>query len=470
VSETSASYRLLPAVDALLDAPELAPLAQRFGRALLLEAVRRDVDGLRARIRAGSADDIEALVQPQACADRLGAALAARTRPAYARALNATGVVLHTGLGRAPIAAAARERLAEVGRSFAVLEIERGSGKRGQRDSGITEIVRELTGAEAACVVNNNAGATLIALAALAHGRPVIVSRGQLVEIGGSYRIPDVMAQSGAQLVEVGATNRTHLRDYERALDAHPETALLLRVHTSNFQVVGFTREVELPELVALGQARGVEVMDDLGSGCLIDMTPFGLPREPVVGESLSHGAGVVTFSGDKLLGGPQAGIIVGKRELVQRIRKHPLYRALRPDKLILGALEATLALYRDRERVTAQVPTLAMLSTSGEALAARAEALAEQLRALGGLEVAVEASTSKVGGGSYAIEELPTTVVSVLPQDRSVDDLARLLREGDPALFTRVQDGRLKLDPRTLLGPAEDAEAAALVARALGR
>ncbi|RMG14742.1 MAG: L-seryl-tRNA(Sec) selenium transferase, partial [Planctomycetota bacterium] len=394
-------------------------------------------------------------------------ALAEATRPAYARVLNATGVILHTGLGRAPIAPAAAARLAELARGFALLEVERQSGKRGQRDTGITAIVRELTGAEAACVVNNNAGATLIALAALARGRPVVVSRGQLVEIGGSFRIPEVMEQSGARLVEVGATNRTHLADYERALDAHPEAALLLRVHTSNFQVVGFTKEVSLEELVALGRARGVEVMDDLGSGCLVDLSPYGLPREPVVGESLRAGAGIVTFSGDKLLGGPQAGIIVGRRALVERVRRHPLYRALRPDKLTLGALEATLSLYRDPERLPEVLPVLRMISASPASLAERARAMAARLQGLDGLAVSVEEATSRVGGGSYAVSELPTWVVRLRPSGRSVDTFAEGLRLADPPLFARVHEGALQLDPRTLLGPEEDAEACSLVRRA---
>jgi L-seryl-tRNA(Ser) seleniumtransferase len=317
-------------------------------------------------------------------------------------------------------------------------------------------------------VVNNNAGATLIALAALAADRPVVVSRGQLVEIGGSFRIPDVMAQSGCRLVEVGATNRTHLRDYQRALDEHPDAALLLRVHTSNFRVVGFTREVGLPELVELGRARGVEVMDDLGSGCLVDLGAHGLPSEPLVQDSLREGAGVVTFSGDKLLGGPQAGIVVGKLELVQAIRRHPLYRALRPDKLVLAALEATLGLYRDLERVTQTVPAIRMIATPVDAIEGRALALAKALQGIGGLDVRVEEDASRVGGGSYAVESIPTRVVSVLPEAISVDALARRLREGTPAVFTRVHDGRLKLDPRTLLSAEEDAEVAAAVRRAL--
>lgn len=465
------AFRLLPAVDALLACEPFEPLLDRYGRTLVVETIRRDLDHTReaiAKSELGDTESIEAHVTEEAVAGRVAWALEQRTRPSYVRAINATGVVLHTGLGRAPLSAQVHRALAEVSRSSAVLEIERDSGKRGQRDSGITALVRELTGAEAACVVNNNAGATLIALAALAQGRPVIVSRGQLVEIGGSFRIPDVMAQSGARMVEVGATNRTHLRDYAAALAAHPDAALLLRVHTSNFQVVGFTAEPSLSELVALGRQHGVEVMDDLGSGCLVDMAPFGLPSEPLVGDSLAQGAGVVTFSGDKLLGGPQAGVIVGKRELVSKIRKHPLYRALRPDKLILAALEATLALYRMPERVVQAVPVVRMIALSVETLETRAEALAAQLRvAVPALEVRVEEGTSRVGGGSYAVEELPTRVVSLTSGELSPDALARRLREGTPSVFTRIQDDRLLIDPRTLLGPEEEAEVVAAVVRA---
>jgi L-seryl-tRNA(Ser) seleniumtransferase len=463
------AFRLLPAVDTLLDAEPFAPLAERYGRALLTEAIRTDVDALRAGIRGGTLEDVESLVTHEACAARVTAILVRRTRPAYPRAVNATGVILHTGLGRAPLPEVARRALAEASRGFAVLEVERSSGKRNKRDDGITRLVAELTGAESACVVNNNAGATLICLAALAADRPVVVSRGQLVEIGGSFRIPDVMAQSGARLVEVGATNRTHLRDYERALDAHPDAALLLRVHTSNFRVVGFTKEVELDDLVALGRARGVQVMDDLGSGCLIDLSPYGLPGEPLVGDSLRRGAGVVTFSGDKLLGGPQAGVIVGKKELVERIRAHPLYRALRPDKLILASLEASLSLYRDLERVPQTVPAVRMIAASLDSLEARATALAAALGALDGLTAAVEEGSSKVGGGSYAVEELPTRLVALTADGLSAEELAHRLREGEPSVFTRIQEGRLRIDPRTLLDPDEERELIEAVRRALG-
>ncbi len=457
--DSSAAFRALPSVERLLGAASFEPLLARFGRELVLDAVRGDLDALRAAIRAGAPADLTQRVSDAACAERVAGALRRRLAPRYPRAINATGVVLHTGLGRAPLAEEARQALLSAA-GACVLEVDAESGQRSQRDEGITELVRELTGAEAACVVNNNAGATLITLAALAAGRPVIVSRGQLVEIGGSYRIPDVMAQSGAQMVEVGTTNRTHLRDYERALDEHPEAALLLRVHTSNFRVEGFTKEVELAELTELGSRRGVQVMDDLGSGCLIDLSPYGLPREPVISESLAAGAGVVTFSGDKLLGGPQAGVIVGSEELVSRVRRHSLYRALRPDKLTLAALEASLSLFRDPARALERIPTLEMLARPLERLEEQARALASQLEQAAGLQVECVQATSKVGGGSYAVEELPTWAVTLRAEGQSATELAQALRRGEPSIWTRVADERVWLDVRTLR-PGEAQEGA---------
>lgn len=461
--ETANPFRQLPQVEALLAAPDFAPLTAAHGRALVVEAVRADLDALRARLAAGQALAAGS-TEVARCAERVQRSLAARTRSGYPRVINATGVVLHTGLGRAPLAEAARAALEEAA-GYALLEVEREGGRRGVRDAAVSELLAEIAGAEAATVVNNNAGATLICLAALAAGRPVVVSRGQLVEIGGSYRIPDVMAQSGARLVEVGTTNRTHAADYARALDAHPDAALLLRVHTSNFKVVGFTAEVPLEELVALARARGLEVMDDLGSGCFVDLGRFGLPGEPVVQESVRLGAGLITFSGDKLLGGPQAGLVVGRRELVERVRRHPLYRALRPDKLTLAALEATLGLYRDPQRALAGIPVLRMLTTPLPELDRRARALAA---ALAGLEVEVVDAGSKVGGGSYATEELPSRAVALRPRGRGAEALAQALRDGDPPVFVRIQDGRLLLDPRTLLPGDEPALVRALRAALL--
>lgn len=470
---SSAAFRDLPSVERLLGAESFPELVATHGRALVIEAIRKDLDGLREALRAGQ--PLAGREEPAACAERVEVALTARVASRYPRAINATGVVVHTGLGRAPLAPEARAALQE-GSGALVLEVERESGLRGQRDTAITKIVRELTGAPAACVVNNNAGATLIALAALAgvSRRGVVVSRGQLVEIGGSYRIPDVCEQSGARMIEVGTTNRTHLRDYRRALEENPEAAVLLRVHTSNFTVQGFTKEVETRELAELARApefagRGLAVIDDLGSGCLIDMAPFGLPREPLVSESLAAGADVVTFSGDKLLGGPQAGIVVGREEAVAKIRRHPLYRALRPGKLTLAALEATLALYRDPEVALARIPVLRMISSPLAQLAARAQALCSALADTPGLAVAVEESASKIGGGSYAVEELPTRVLALRPHDGDAAGLALRLRRGTPVVFSRIREGAVLLDPRTVSPDDEQELVGAVQVAALG-
>ena len=460
MASSSALLRQLPKVDAVLALPAVAALIEDHGRAPVLEHLRQDLDALRQAILASGAFDA-AQLEPAACVARVSAALAAADESGYPPVLNATGVILHTGLGRAPLAPVAQRAIAEASR-YALLEVERESGERGQRDRVCAALLRELTGAEDACVVNNNAGATLIALAALAEGRPVIVSRGQLVEIGGSYRIPDVMQQSGACMVEVGTTNRTHLRDYARALDAHPETALLLRVHCSNFRVQGFTKEVALEDLVALGRERGVQVMDDLGSGCFLDLAPLGLPPEPVVAESLRTGANVLTFSGDKLLGGPQAGLIVGDADTVGRIRKHPLYRALRPGKLTLSGLEATLRLYRDPERARREIPTQRMIHTDRASLRPRAEALLAQLQALPGSAELIE-TQARIGGGSYAVEALPSLAVAYSPPVEAGEFAARL-RRGTPIVFSRVHEGRLVFDLRTLLDAEQDAALVAAV------
>ncbi|MCA8920376.1 MAG: L-seryl-tRNA(Sec) selenium transferase [Planctomycetes bacterium] len=453
--------RQLPKVDALLAQPAVASLADEHGRARVLELLRRDLDALRHTILAGQPVAPREL-EPEACVARLERALAQQAESSYPAVLNATGVILHTGLGRAPLAVEAQTAIADASR-YALVEVDRASGERGQRDRACAALLRELTGAEDACVVNNNAGATLIALAALAAGRPVIVSRGQLVEIGGSYRIPDVMEQSGARLVEVGTTNRTHLRDYSRALDAHPETALLLRVHCSNFRVEGFTKEVGLDELVRLGRERGVQVMDDLGSGCFLDLEALGLPPEPVVSASVRAGANVLTFSGDKLLGGPQAGLIVGDAETVGRIRAHPLYRALRPGKLTLAGLEATLKLYRDPARARARIPAQRMIHASLESLRPRAQALLTQLSALPGSAELIE-TASRIGGGSYAVEALPSLAVAYAPADVEAGAFAARLRRGTPVVFARVHEGRLLFDLRTLLDADQDAALAAAV------
>lgn len=464
MSETldrNAAFRAVPAVQELLEPEAARLLLARFGRVPLLAALRRDLDDAREAIKreALAAEAVAKRWAPAAILERAGLALERDSRRTYVRVLNATGVILHTGLGRAPLAHDVREAVLDSLEGAQIVEVDRTTGERNERESRISDLVREIAGAPAATVVNNNAGATLIALAALAAGRGVVVSRGQLVEIGGSYRIPDVMEQSGARLVEVGTTNKTHPKDYEKALDdPRNEIALVLRVHTSNFKVVGFAEEVSLADLAAIAKKRGVPLMDDLGSGSFVDLAPHGLPGEPLVQESVRAGAAVATFSGDKLLGGPQAGLLVGEKATIERIRKHPLFRALRPGRLTLAALEATLLLYRDPAVALARVPVLRMISLPLESVLARAKAL----HALAASHPAAWTATvredeSMVGGGSYATQRIPTHVVALEPRRESADSLARRLRLSEPSVFARIQDGRVLLDPRTL-DPSEDA------------
>ena len=361
------------------------------------------------------------------------------------------------------LAEAAAAAVADVATGYSTLEYDVESGERGSRHAHVEALLCRLTGAEAAMAVNNNAAAVMLAIAGLARGREAIVSRGQLVEIGGSFRIPDIMAESGARMVEVGATNKTHLEDYETALTSN--TGLLLKVHSSNFRVVGFTEEVSLAELVHLGARHGVPVMEDQGSGVLFDLQPFGLPYEPTVAESVSAGAAVVTASGDKLLGGPQAGIIVGRWDVISKLKKHPMARAVRLDKLTLAALEATLRLSLDEQQAVVEIPTLRMLTEPARKVRVRAEALAARLRETLGdaAQVAIADEIARAGGGSLPLAEIPTVVVAITPRDVAASKLETLLRcAADPAIITRVKGDRVLIDPRTLLSAAEEDEVVA--------
>jgi len=419
-------------VDELLRDPRLRGAPHALG----VEAARDVLDRAREDIRAGGEPgDLAALV-----AEEISAAHAYGLR----RAINATGVIAHTNLGRAPLAAAALDRVAEVARGYSNLEYDLDEGRRGSRQDHVAGILRRLTGAEAALVVNNNAAAVLLALAALAEGREVLVSRGELIEIGDGFRIPDVLARSGARLVEVGTTNRTRATDYERA--AGPETAVLLRVHQSNFRVVGFTDLPSLAELATVAGQHGLALVDDLGSGALVP-----LRDEPQVRESLDAGADLVCFSGDKLLGGPQAGIIVGRTDLVERLRRHPLQRAVRADKLTLAALEGTLTLYLDPERARREIPVLRMLDEPAGVVRARAERLAS----LTGGEV--EETVARVGGGALPLAELPSFACAI------AEELAAPLQHGEPPVVGIVRDGRLLLDCRTVSDTELDEVAAAV-------
>jgi L-seryl-tRNA(Ser) seleniumtransferase len=460
---TNATLRALPAVDALLREPDLAAVLAEAPRTVVLAAARAVVGEERTRLRAGAGRPEAAAVLARRAAERVRAGL----RPSLRRVLNATGVVLHTNLGRAPLARAARDAVAEVAAGYASLEYDLTHGRRGDRGAGVEAWLTRLTGAEAALAVNNGAAAILLVLSALAAGRAVIVSRGELVEIGGSFRIPDILEKSGARLVEVGTTNRTHLRDVERALAKHDDVAAILRVHRSNFRIEGFTTRPSLGDLAALARRRRIPLIEDLGSGALVDLAAFGLEREPTVADQLRAGCDVVTFSGDKLLGGAQAGFVLGRRRWVERARRDPLARALRLDKLALAALEATLPFYADPDRAAAEVPALAMLRAHAEALHERATDLADRLaRAVPGLETRVAEGDGEVGGGSLPRTRLRGFVVEVRHPERTAQDLERRARSAAVPVIGTVRGGAFRLDPRTLLD-GEVAEAARVLAEA---
>ena len=438
MSDTARALRELPSVDRLLAEPELGTLAETYGRTPVLEAARAALDEARKQIRAGA--------DPPEIAELVRARLEQLLEPRLRRVINATGVVVHTNLGRAPLAAAALERVNAIGSGYSNLEFELGDGTRGSRQDHVSGHLRDLAGAEAALVVNNNAAALLLTLAALAEGREVIASRGELVEIGDGFRIPDVLARSGARLVEVGATNRTRVGDYAAAIgDA---TGALLRVHPSNFRILGFTERAVLSELAELAREAEVPLVDDLGSGSFVP-----LPDEPTVRDSLDGGADLVTFSGDKLLGGPQAGIVCGRAELVEKLRRHPLHRALRADKLTLAALEGTLALYRMPERARREVPVVRMLLEPAATVRERAVWLA---RETGG---SLEQTLARAGGGALPLAELESYACAL------DDGLAGPLRNGDPPVVGIVRDGQLLLDCRTLSDAELPVVAAAVTA-----
>ncbi|MCL6447503.1 MAG: L-seryl-tRNA(Sec) selenium transferase [Armatimonadetes bacterium] len=460
--------RQLPAVHEVLQAPPVAGLLAVHPRAAVTEAVRAVLDRVRRQVAAGeglpAAGEAELLFF---LVREVVKAIEREARPNLRRVINATGVVLHTNLGRAVLSAKAQQAIQMAASGYTNLELNLETGRRGSRYAAVEGIITRLTGAEAALVVNNNAAAVLLALGTLAGGKEVIVSRGQLIEIGGSFRIPDVMRQSGAVLVEVGTTNKTYPDDYRRAISER--TGLLLHVHTSNYRIVGFTRETTVAELVELGREFGLPVMSDLGSGVLIDLEPFGLPGEPTVQQVVEAGADVVTFSGDKLLGGPQAGIIAGKKDLLARMKKNPLTRALRIDKFTVAALEATLRAYLDLARAAGEIPVLKMLTAGKDALEPRARELARLLAGYAGgrAEITVEQVISRVGGGALPTAELPSFAVTVRPADISAEELSRRLRKGNPAVLGRIQEDLLLLDVRTLQ-EGEDEPLAGAVKNAL--
>jgi L-seryl-tRNA(Ser) seleniumtransferase len=458
--ERQALLRQLPKIDQVLAREDIA--AMPAPRWAVVEAVRAEVESLRRAIVEGRSAAVA--VEPSAI-QRRAEALA---QPSLRRVINATGVVLHTNLGRAPLGAEVLARALELAAGYTNLEYDVDGGKRGSRHGHVARLVREVVGGEDAVAVNNNAGAVMLALAAMAAGREVIVSRGELIEIGGSFRIPDVMRMSGARLVEVGTTNKTHPRDYEAAITA--ETALLLKVHRSNFDVVGFTAEVDTVDLVALGRARGVPTMVDLGSGVLLEaaeLAAMGLPPEPSARAVVASGADLVTFSGDKLLGGPQAGIVAGRASAVARVRSHPMMRALRPDKLTIAALEATLAVYRDG-RAREAIPAVAMLAAPLEVLRARAERLRALATDAEALQLDLVPCESTVGGGAMPTTELPSWAVALAGDGWRPDAIDAAMRAADPPVIGRITDDMYLLDVRTIADAELDLVASAIRALAV--
>ncbi len=449
--------RKLPSVDRLLQEEEVRALYQKYGHALTVEAIRQALDLARQSILAGqvcpSTDELVQVTRVK---------LETRLRPTLRPVINATGVIIHTNLGRAPLSAEARAAMELAARGYTNLEYDLEAGRRGTRYIHAEELLCQLTGAEAALVVNNNAGAVLLILTTLARGREVIVSRGHLVEIGGGFRLPAVMSQSGARLVEVGTTNRTYIWDYEEAITE--ETALLMRVHRSNFRLTGFVYEPELSQLVELGEKRGLPVVDDLGSGALLDTSAYGLAHEPMLQESVAQGAALVSASGDKLLGGPQAGIIVGRKDLIAQLKRHPLTRALRVDKTTIAGLQATLLHYLKGE-AEEKIPVWQMIAMPLEAIESRARSWVEKL-AKTGVSARIVEGRSTVGGGSLPGETLPTKLVAI--QADSPDQLGRHLRAGNPPVIGRIENDLLLLDPRTVR-PEEDDVLIETMKRAFG-
>lgn len=442
-------FRVIPSIEQLRQRPAVAALEARYGHALVVDALRAEAGALRDRVASGA----DAPPSADQAAEGIETALAGRLTslgaPSLRRVINATGVIIHTNLGRAPLSSAAAARVAEIATGYANLELDLDEGARGRRDVHAERLLCRLTGAEAAVVVNNNAAATMLMLAALASGREVLISRGELVEIGGGFRVPDVMAQSGAVLREVGTTNRTRAADYAAAISER--TALILRVHPSNFRIEGFTERPSLEDLVALGRRFNVPVAEDLGSGYLGEAAGMPVvPDEPAASASVAAGADVICFSGDKLLGGPQAGILAGLREPLSRIRRHPLMRALRADKMTYAALEATLDAYATG-KAAATIPVARMIAATREEIGLRAHRLADALKGSGWRARVID-GYSTIGGGSAPGSQLPTALVELGADGMSADDLARWLRGQDPPIVARIENDRLVLDFRTIL------------------
>ncbi|HOP35880.1 MAG TPA: L-seryl-tRNA(Sec) selenium transferase [Syntrophales bacterium] len=447
--DLNALLRNLPKIDEIIHLVEKAGPAGKIPREYMVRMVREEVQETRDRLRKEGTT--ASIPSAESSARRVLERLDLLGRPGLRMVVNATGIVLHTNLGRAPLAGEALARLIEAAQGYSNLEYDLAAGERGLRYDHVRPLLCALTGAEDALVVNNNAAAVLLVLNTLAEGREAVVSRGELIEIGGEFRIPEVMEKSGAVLREVGTTNRTHRSDYERAVGER--TALILKVHTSNFRVRGFTGEVPLAELVRIGHERAVPVMNDLGSGCFIDLARYGLTDEPTVRDAVATGVDVVTFSGDKLLGGPQAGIVLGKRSFIERIARNPLNRALRIDKLTLAALEGTLRLYLDRESAPGSLPVFRSLLETPKQVKRKARILVRKLKPLGAfLDVALKSGVSLVGGGALPTEELETVLVALRPKTLSASSLGKRLRALDVPVVGRVSQEEVLLDLRTVV------------------
>lgn len=442
----------IPSVDELLRKDEIERLLFVYPRTAVVEGIREYLKEYRKLVLSLEEGADTAVINDEYLVNGIIDRVHEMMRNNLIKVVNATGIVLHTNLGRSPLSSGLKDSLWKIASGYSNLEMDLESGERGSRYSHVEDIICKLTGAPAAMVVNNNAAAVMLVLSTMAKGREVVVSRGQLVEIGGSFRVPDVMEQSGASLVEIGTTNKTHLSDYERAVNEN--TAALMKVHTSNYRILGFTSEVESEDLVKLGRKLGMPVIEDLGSGMLMELTQYGLPYEPTVQHAVKAGMDVVTFSGDKMLGGPQAGIIVGKKEYIDSMKKNPLTRAIRIDKLTLAALEGTLRLYLDSELAVKEIPVLKMLTYSGDELNKKAKRLIGKLkRSMGSTcGISIEDGFSEVGGGSMPLHKMPTRVIAINTQKVSLVEFENKLRQYKTPVVARIYRDRLILDVRTIM------------------
>jgi len=451
--EHTEKLRHIPKVDRLLEEPEIKEMLKSLPRRHVVLRIQAQLEELRKGILEGKTKE----VSYDLLKDRILIELKKAKKPRLVPVINATGVVVHTNLGRSPLPQRLIEDLFDIACGYSNLEYDLSLGKRGNRFTHVEGILKELTGAEAATVVNNNAAAVLLALDTIAKGKEVIVSRGELIEIGGSFRIPEVMKRSGAKLVEVGTTNKTKLSDYEQAITS--ETGLLLKVHTSNYKIIGFTQSVEGEKLVELGRRYSIPVMEDLGSGCFVDFSQFGYEKEPTVQEVVAQGVDIVTFSGDKLLGGPQAGIIVGKREFVEKIRKNQLARALRIDKLTLFSLEWILRLYLDQQKALETIPTLQMITAPYENLLKKAKLMLKKIgiKDSPNFSISLKEGSSKVGGGALPALNLKTALISIAPKRLKIQDMEEFFRNYDPPIIVRVEKDSIVMDVRTILEKDQD-------------